>query len=965
MIIRFCILLLLFFPTAGFATTTVATPTAAPVAGSYANAQSVVLSDTTPGATIYYTTDGTTPTCSSTAYASPLSVSLTTQLSYIACATGDTNSAVATSNYVIAAGTLGGMSVGPLGDLHGWIPSPNDAWHQPINNMSVDPNSATIINNIGETHLHHDFSSFGYGIPYTVVDSTTTPLVPWTTESAVSGTDQNDVALYPLPPGMLIEGAPTNCGGLTGDNHAIVIDRHTGVGYEMWLTQYCPSNPMPYPYSAADGTIWDFTETEARPYGFTSADAAGLSVFEGLIRYDEILAGVIPHAIRFTVPFARCDNYRDGDCYGAFELPATHSAGNNGGTLNIYGMRIRLQAGYTNPACTSTTDQIIITAMQTYGMMMADLGSSLYFQGTPDPRWDDNDLVSCLDSIPNTAFDVVQQGTVYASDRYPSASPPTINSFTASANTIHAGDSVTLTADTSGASYNFIDQAGFLRGNSITVQPTQTTTYVLTSTNFNLANDDGFSDGNRPTASVTVTVLPAQTTAPTLIFASIQDQTFGTAPFTVSATSNSSGAITYSVVSGPATISGNTVTLTGVGSVQLQASQAASGNYGTGTATASFNVVQKTIVSISSPTTEDAGSTANIFQVQTNAGQSTIYDFKPSSGGDQIQFVNPASTTSIISATKYAVLWFSGSNAPVEWQMNGQAVQASAVVGVANPGYTAAALGDFDGDGNSDVLWTPNNGHGNPLIWFMKNTTALSAAFLPYASVSSKVWTGDFNGDGNADILWDLGSGSPVIWEMNGTNVIAAGVVGLPLPGYHISGTGNFNGNGISDILWVPNTVNQFPVVWMVNGLNATGIVLPYPAPSIKAWVGDFNGDGNADILWDMGSAAPILWEMSGSTVISSGPVGFGVPGYHIASVGDFDGNGTADILWAPPTPNLFSVMWFMNGFTATPAIVPYRVPSTEAFAGRFHNTTLVSNGNSSVLLDGVYQSLLNSNNVQ
>jgi len=480
--------------------------------------------------------------------------------------------AAAVSQTPVACSTI---SVGTNGSLNGFVPSPDDAWHQDITNAPVDPNSAkitTTTGDLGGAKLHPDFSSIaagGYGIPYAVVDSAQTPgvAVPITLYG-----DESDITLVPIPSGMPVEGSPGECPANTGDRHALVLDRNKCVVYELWQAAHCNSA-----WSASDMAVWDLSETEKRPYTYTSADAAGLSVFEGLIRYDEIVAGVINHAIRFTAAKTKSDAH-----IGYFTAPATHSAGNLATSDNIMGMRIRLRADFDISGF-SSTNQIILKAMKQYGMILADIGSNLFFQGTPDARWNDNDL-NALKAIPATSFDVVQMGPVYQTTTVPTGAAPVINSFTASATTVASGTAVTLTPTVTGASYSYIDNVGFTRG-PVTVTPTATTTYTLTSRNaFGTAS-----------ASVKVTVSGA-TTTPTLAFTAVTGKTYGAAPFAVSATSNSTGAITYTVVSGPATISGSTVSLTGAGTVTLQASQAAAGTYSATTAQTSF------VVSPGSPT---------------------------------------------------------------------------------------------------------------------------------------------------------------------------------------------------------------------------------------------------------------------------------------------------------------------------------------------------------------------------
>ena len=461
------------------------------------------------------------------------------------------------------------MSTGLNGALNGFIPSPNDAWHQDITTSAIDPNSATIVNagtDLGGAYLTPGFSSIANsnnGIPYTVVDSqnmaaTAVPITLYP--------DQSDVAAIPLPATLPVEGSPGECPTDTNGRHAIVVDRNQCVAYELFQAAHCTSGWM-----ASASSIWDLTTTEARPWTDTSADSAGLSVFEGLLRYDEIIAGVVDHAIRFTARATRSDG-----SIGYFTPPATHAAGNDPGSDNIMGMRIRLQPDFDISGF-SPTNQIILKAMKQYGMILADNGPTLAFQGTPDARWNDADLAA-LTAVPATAFDVIQMGTVYESTTVPTGAPPTINSFTPSASTILAGASVTLTPTLTDASYSYVDQTGFDRG-PITVTPTVTTTYALTSRN-------AFGSA---TASTTVTV-QQPTIPPTLHVNSVPNQTFGVAPFSISATSNSPGAISYSIGSGPAAIVGNVVTLTGTGTVVVNVAQAASGNFGTATGSTTFTV---------------------------------------------------------------------------------------------------------------------------------------------------------------------------------------------------------------------------------------------------------------------------------------------------------------------------------------------------------------------------------------
>jgi hypothetical protein len=404
------------------------------------------------------------------------------------------NSAPITVTTSTAGPSCAGMSLGDNASLNGFLPfTATTAWNTDISSAPLDPNNATITSAAGFAglHLHHDWSSVAggnYGIPYVVVDSSTTPLVPI---SVVDYASESDVALAPFPISAPIEGSPADCDGwpdtYIGDSHVLVLDRHACMLYETFNTHRCTGA-----WSASSETIWDLKNYDRRPWGWTSADAAGLPIFPGLVRYDEVAAGAINHAIRFTMQQTKND--ANG---GYFVAPASHAAGTTYGVSNIMGMRIRLKAGFDISGY-SAANQVILTAMKKYGMILADNGSYFYFQGVPDPRWDDDDLHN-LDSIQSSNFEVVQMTPAfpgYDANTAPTGEPPTINSFTSSASSVAAGTPITLTWSTANDSYDFIDELGGVSGGTVTTTPTKTTTYTLNATN----------QYGRTTMQVTVTV---------------------------------------------------------------------------------------------------------------------------------------------------------------------------------------------------------------------------------------------------------------------------------------------------------------------------------------------------------------------------------------------------------------------------------------------------------------------------
>ncbi len=373
------------------------------------------------------------------------------------------------------------MSVGQGASLNGFLPFPSDnLWNKDISSAAVDPNSANYISYIGSSvGLHPDFGAGEYdgsymGIPYTVVDSSQA-LIPIT---YTAYGDESDPGPMPIPLTAPIEGYP-NPG--TGDRHVLVLDNANCFLYELYS-----SYPQTASWDAGSGAVWDLLADEQRPYTWTSADAAGLPIFPGLVRYDEVAAGAINHAIRFTLQ----------NSSAGFTPPASHwaSTTSNANALPM-GARLRLRAGF-DVSSFSATNQVILNAMKKYGLIMADNGSSMYISGTPDDRWNNDDLHN-LGNVTASDFDVIQISPLYTSANVPSGPAPQITQFTASANSVSAGTPVTLSWQVSGASYVIVSPGvGATRGTSVSVSPGATTTYTLYATNAY----------GQTTASTTITV---------------------------------------------------------------------------------------------------------------------------------------------------------------------------------------------------------------------------------------------------------------------------------------------------------------------------------------------------------------------------------------------------------------------------------------------------------------------------
>jgi hypothetical protein len=289
--------------------------------------------------------------------------------------------------------SLGTCGIFPQSGAAAGAPSAGDesAWNQDISNAPVDPNSdayIAYINSHGGDMLHPDFGSpRAYGFPYAVVGKRAK-------RSPVHFTaygSESDHGRYRIPPRAPVEGGNSS----DGDRHVLVVDRARCRLYELYRAFFV-AKPRKH-WNADSGVIWNLRSAALRTDGFTSADAAGLPIFPGLVRYDEAQAGAVNHAIRFTVDSTQ----------NAWVHPASHCAGDSSDpSAPPMGLRLRLKAGYDISAITGVARPIAV-AMKRYGFIVADNGSNWFFGGTSDRRWPDGNLDQ-LKSIPGAAFQVVR-----------------------------------------------------------------------------------------------------------------------------------------------------------------------------------------------------------------------------------------------------------------------------------------------------------------------------------------------------------------------------------------------------------------------------------------------------------------------------------------------------------------------------------------------------------------------------
>ena len=262
-------------------------------------------------------------------------------------------------------------------------------WHADVSRLPMSARSAQWLSHMQAStrHLHSDFGpSFGaqpvpYGIPVTIVNRAPRVAVSF------GYADESDRVRYPLSTATRIEGGAT----ADGDRHAIVVDAATCTLFETWDTHRTATG-----WYAGSGAVWSLASDALRPAGWTSADAAGLPILPGLLRYDEVAAGHVDHAMRFTT------NVTDR----TYVWPARHSAGSvSDHAYPPMGARFRLKASFPISSF-SKQEQVVLRAMKTYGLVLADNGSPWFFQGTSDTRWAST-FVSDLARVPASAFEAV------------------------------------------------------------------------------------------------------------------------------------------------------------------------------------------------------------------------------------------------------------------------------------------------------------------------------------------------------------------------------------------------------------------------------------------------------------------------------------------------------------------------------------------------------------------------------
>ncbi len=271
----------------------------------------------------------------------------------------------------------------------------DNSWNQDVSAAAVDPNSSQILSAYSSSGVKADFGSGLWnnapiGIPFVVVCGTQKKVSIVFRANSYDGNygDESDPGPYPVPLNAPIEGNGQ------GDSHVLVVDKDNDMLYELYNASLNGDQ-----WEASSGAIFNLASDALRPDGWTSADAAGLPIFPGLVKYDEVASGAIHHPIRFTLT--------SSNVKPAYISPATHKVNSSGGQYSLpFGAKIRLKAGF-DVSGYPVNDQVILNAMKKYGLILADIGSNMYISGAPDERWN-NDELQQLGNVKASDFEVVE-----------------------------------------------------------------------------------------------------------------------------------------------------------------------------------------------------------------------------------------------------------------------------------------------------------------------------------------------------------------------------------------------------------------------------------------------------------------------------------------------------------------------------------------------------------------------------
>jgi hypothetical protein len=611
----------------------------------------------------------------------------------------------------------------------------NNFWNTRVDNLPVLPISSTWVNSIGAaTNLHPDWgqTELQYGIPYTTVPGSQAP-VPITYSDFG---DESDPGPFPIPPDAPVEG-----NGTGGDQHVLVIDTGHCILYELYNASLDAGGSS---WSASSGAKFDLKSNALRTDSWTSADAAGYPIFPGLARWEEVAAGEIDHALRFTALHSYGgDDIVNGRPY--YLWPARHVGPSTDSTWPPYGARFRLKASFDISTFTPET-QVILRALKKYGMVFADQGANWYISGTTNANWPDA-VISELKSIAGGNFEAVNTASMMLD----------YNSGAAR----QRGEKRDLSGDGEGDLLWSDSADGSVQGwlmNGLTA--TQTA---------------GLLPGGGGYSVAQVADLDGDGKADLLI-------------------RNADGSVIGWLMNGLSVTAATTFVGPGSGWSVVKTADLD----GDGKADLIWQHTDGTVqawlmngLSVTSTATfVGAGSGWSVSQVADLDGDGKDdLIWQHTDGTVQAWLMNGLTAASIASyvpaGTGWSVVltgdfngdgktdlfWQHTDGSSQAWLMNGLTVAQVASFTPAGTGWTPMLAGDLNGDGNADIFWQHTSGASQTWLMDVGLRVSSLASFVPRATGWSATHLVDLDGDGKKDVLWHHTSGAVQAWIMNGLTI--------------------------------------------------------------------------------------------------------------------------------------------------------------------------------------------------
>ncbi len=622
----------------------------------------------------------------------------------------------------------------------------NNVWNTPIDTLPVHVSSNAWVNTIGVNgKLHPDWgiTETQYGIPFVTVPGTQ-PKVPITFDIP----DESDAGPYPIPANAPIEGGAAS----SGDRHVLVIETANCVLYET-------GNAYPQNNGASwigfSGAKWDLKSNALRTPGWTSADAAGLPIFPGLARWEEVAAGEITHALRFTVPSTR---------RGVYQWPATHWATNLADNINnpVMGARFRLKASFDISGFDART-QVVLKALKKYGMILADNGSPWYISGTSNINWP-SIVIDQLKTISGGNFEAVDVTSMIVNINSGEAKSTLVLPTTGSAKPFDLsgdGKADLLFRDSSDGSTMAWLMNGLATSASANIRAADPSWNITHVADF---NGDGKADilWRKTDGTVAMWLMDGLNVLAnvTLLGPNTDWGVSHVADFNGDGKSdllwrNTSGAVTMWLMNGSAIVSSAGI----LGAdANWSVSHIADFN-GDGKADLLWHNTNGAVTMwLMNGITVSSG--AGILGADPNWSVSHAADFNGDGKAD--------------------LLWRNTNGAVTTWIMNGSNVTNSAGLLGADPNWSVSHVADFNGDGKADLLW--RNTNGAVTMWLMNGIAVSSSAGILGTDPNWRVVsTPDFNGDAKSDLVWRKTDGSISAWLMNGAGTTSS--AGLRVPG--------------------------------------------------------------------------------------------------------------------------------------------------------------------------------------